>query len=248
MGAVLTVMNDRSDDFEILHAKIFTPGQGMCLQHLIPNKRPIFKFDHSLTYGSWYDIQIIGQSPHSGEPPLKYLKKGIYLSHDKTIKITTITDEKYKDCGPEWKCGTCNQSNFSSVAICEYCYTNKSQTIISVFSCIPIVGIPFLVTDAVLRCGKAAQSNKTADKIDAGLTTTFAVIDVITAPFIVGSLIKIPAKIAAENGTKFTVEAAVSGLWKPLLIGYGKEFGEDGIIRGVKVVKEGVRKLVEKVE
>lgn len=247
MGAVLSVTNDRSDDFEILHAKIFTPGQGICLQQLTPNKSLTFKFDHSLAYGSWYDIQIIGQSPHSDKPPLKYLKKSIYLSHGKTIKISEITDEKHSDYEAKWKCGSCNQTNFGSVAICEHCYTNKSQTIITVFACIPVVGIPFSLADTILRYGKAANSNKTADIIDAGITAMFAMIDVIAAPFIVASLIKIPAKVAAENGIKFTVKAVLSEAWKPLLKELGKELGKYGIYTQVKMAKVAVKKLIEKV-
>ncbi|CAF1431239.1 unnamed protein product [Adineta steineri] len=245
--AILNVTNDRFDGLEILHANIFTPGQGICLQRLAPEKSLTFKFDHSLAYGSWYDIQIIGRNPDNSDKLLRYLKKGIYLSYRKTIKITEITDEKHRDHGAEWKCGSCNQANVGSVAICEYCYTNKSQTIIAILSCIPLLGIPFSVTNAILRCGKAAQSNNRADNINAGLATTFAVIDIITAPLIVGSLIQIPAKVAAETGVKLTGKTVFCEAGKPLLEAFVKELGTGGIVIGANMTKGVVQTAVGKV-
>jgi hypothetical protein len=247
MGGVLGVRNNRLDDFEILQANIFTSSQGICLQRLAPKNTETFKFDCNLAYGSWYDIQIIGRSRDNGDnETLRYLKKGIYLSCDKIIEMTELTHEEHRDHGVQWECGECKGANFGSVAICEHCHTNKSQKIITAFSDIPLVGIPFSLADAILKCGKASQSNKMADNIDAGVTTTFAVVDVITAPFIVGSLVKIPAKIAAEYNIKLTAKNVFCEAGKPLLKEIGKELG--GVPVVLKVAKEGVKKSIEMVQ
>jgi len=249
MGGVLSVMNNRLHDFEILQANIFTSSQGICLQRLAPKNAATFKFDCNLAYGSWYDIQIIGRSlnNHNNEP-LRYLKKGVYLSCGKIIEMTELTHEEHRDYGVQWECGGCERANFGSVAICEYCHTNKSQKIVTAFSCIPVVGIPFSLADVILRCGKASQSNKTADNIDAGVTTICAVFDVIAAPFIVGSLMKIPAKIAAEHNIKLTAKTVFCEAGKPLLEEFCKELGKDGVTAGLKVIKEGVKKVTRMVE
>jgi len=249
MGGVLSVRNNRLHDFEILQANIFTSSQGICLQRLAPKNAAIFKFDCNLAYGSWYDIQIIGRSLNNDDnEPLRYLKKGVYLSCGKIIEITELTHEEHRDYGVQWECGGCERANFGSVAICEYCHTNKSQTIITAFAMIPLVGIPFSLTDAILQCGKASQSNKTTDNIDAAFTTTFAVIDLITAPFIVGSLAKIPAKIASQTGIKLTVKTVFCEAGKPLLKEIAEGLGKDGIITVSKVAKEGVKKLITTVQ
>jgi hypothetical protein len=246
MGPVLSVTNDRSHDLEILQANIFTPGQGICLQRLAPGNSPEFKFDHHLTYGSWYDIQIIARSNSNDETESqRYLIKGVYLSIGKKVTMTALTDENHRDHGIAWKCSSCNETNIGSIAICEHCHTNKAQTYLAMFSMIPIIGIPFSVTDSVLRFGRAAQSNKTLDKTDAGVTVIFSAIDIITAPFIIGALVKIPGKVAAENGIKLTAKTVFTEAGKPLLKELTTELGKDGIMGGVKMVKMGVQSTVQ---
>jgi hypothetical protein len=244
MGGVLCVRNDRLHDLVILQANIFTLGQGICLQRLAPGNIPKFKFDHDLAYGSWYDIQIIARSNDTTESQ-RYLRKGVYLSIDKTIKMSALTDEKHRDHGVKWTCGSCKETNIGSVAICEHCHTNKAQTFLAIFSIIPIFGIPFSLADAVLRCGKAAQSNKTSDQVDAGVTVMFAVIDVITAPFIIGALAKIPGKVAAQTGIKLTAKTVFTEAGKPLVKELTKELGKDGIVGGVKIAKGGIKSIAE---
>jgi hypothetical protein len=247
MSPVLSVTNDRSHDLEILQANIFTPGQGICLQRLAPGNSPKFKFDYHLAYGSWYDIQIIARSNSNDKTESqRYLIKGVYLSIDKTVRMTALTDENHRDHGIAWECSSCNETNIGSVVICEHCHTNKAQTYLAMFSIIPIVGIPFSVTDSVLRCGKAAQSNKTSDQIDAGVTVIFAAIDIITAPFIIGALVKIPGKVAAQNGIKLTAKTVFTEAGKPLLKELITEFGKDGIMGGVKIAKMFVQSVVQK--
>jgi hypothetical protein len=246
MSPVLCVTNDRSHDLEILQANIFTSGQGICLQRLAPGNSPEFKFDHHLAYGSWYDMQIIARSDDKTESQ-RYLRKGVYLSIGNTIKMTALTDENYRDHGVEWKCSSCNETNIGNVAICEHCHTNKAQTYMAIFSIIPIVGIPFALTDSVLRCGKAAQSNKTSDQIDAGVTVAFAAIDIITAPFIIGALVKIPGKVAAQNGIKLTAKTIFTEAGKPLLKELTTELGKDGIIGAVNIAKMGLKSAVQKI-
>jgi hypothetical protein len=246
MSPVLCVTNDRLHDLVILQANIFTPGQGICLQRLAPGNIPKFKFSHHLAYGSWYDIQIIARSNDKTESQ-KFLKKGVYLSIRKTIKMSALTDENHRDYGVEWKCGNCKEKNIGSVAICEHCHTNKAQIYMTIFSIIPIFGIPFSLTDSVLRCGRAAQSNKTSDKIDAGITVIFAAVDVITAPFIIGALVKIPGKVAAQNGIKLTAKTVFTEAGKPLLKELTTELGKDGIVGGVRIAKGAVQSIVEKI-
>ena len=247
MGGVLTIKNDRLHDFEILRANIFTPSQGICLQRLEPGKSSIFKFDNGLAYGSWYDIQIIGRPlDNNDNKECRYLKKGVYLTRKKIIKISKLTHEKHRDHGIEWSCGSCQHKNIGSVAICENCFTNKSQTIINVLSYIPLVGVPFSVTNAVLQCGKASQSNTTSDKVDAGLTTVFAAVDVVFAPFAIDALIKVPAKVTAETGIKLTTKTVFCEAGKPLVKEAGKVLGKDGISAVPKVTKEGIKTIVTK--
>lgn len=108
MGGELCINNDRSNDFEILQATIFTPGQGICLQRVTPGKSTTFKFDKSLAYGSWYDIQIIGKNLKNNTDA-RYLKKGVYLTHGKIIKMTELTNEGNRDYGIEWICDNCKK-------------------------------------------------------------------------------------------------------------------------------------------
>jgi hypothetical protein len=247
MGAVLSVTNDRLHDLEILQANIFTPGQGICLQRLAPENSPKFKFDYHLAYGSWYDIQIIARSNSNDKTESqRYLIKGVYLSIDKTVTMTALTDENHRDHGIAWECSSCNKTNIGSVVICEHCHTNKVQEFITIFSKIPIVGIPFSVTDCVLRCGKAAQSNKTSDKIDAGVTVIFAAIDIITAPFIIGSLVKIPDKVAAQTGTKLTAKIVFTEAGITILKELVTVLGEKGIVGQVRIAKMGLKYFVQK--
>ncbi|CAF1413901.1 unnamed protein product [Rotaria magnacalcarata] len=256
MGGVLTVRNDCSNNFELQQANIFTLGQGFCLQRREPKHSSNFKFDQNLAYGSWYDIQIIGRchcSPSAATTATtievqRYLKKGIYLSYGKTITVSELTNDENRDHGATWQCGSCKQKNFGSLALCEHCYTNKAQMIISVLSYVPIVGLPFSLTNAVLQCGKAAQSNTTADQVDAGLTVTFAVIDIVTAPFIIGALVKIPAEVAAEAGIKLTAKTVFSEVGKPLLSAVGKELAKGEIAAGVKATKTVVTKIIKKLD
>jgi hypothetical protein len=248
MGAVLSVTNNRLHDLVLLQANIFTPGQGICLQRLAPGNSPEFKFDHHLAYGSWYDIQIIARSDSDDKTePQRYLRTGVYLSIGKAVRMTALTDEKHRDHGAAWKCGNCNETNIGSVAICEHCHTNKAQTYMAIFSIIPIVGIPFALTDSVLRCGRAAQSNKPSDKIDASITVICAAVDVITAPFIIGSLVKIPGKVAAQNGIKLTAKTVLTEAGKPLLTEFTKEFGIEGVLGGVRVVKGTIHTVAQKI-
>lgn len=243
----LLMINDRIDEFERLEASIFTISQAICLQRLRLEKCSTFRFDHSLAYGSWYDVQIIAY-PKSDQEPQRYLRKGIYLKFGKRIMMSKLTDEKYRDHGAEWKCSYCDKANIGSVAICEHCHTNKAQRIITIFSMIPIVGVPFSITDAILRCGKAAQSNETSDQIDASVTTIFAVVDVVTAPFIIGALVKIPAKVTAQTGIKLTAKAIFSEAGKPLLKEVGKELGTKGIVGGIKLSKVAIETVIKKVQ
>lgn len=162
----------------------------------------------------------------------------MYLTYGKKLKMTRLTAEKYRDHGIEWECSCCNKTNIGSVVVCIHCHTNKIQRIISIFSMIPIIGIPFSITDATLRWGKAIQSNKTSDHIDASITTIFAVVDIVTAPFIVGALVKIPAKVTAQTGIKLTAKTVFTEAGKPLLKEFGKELGKDGMIGGIKLVKQ----------
>jgi hypothetical protein len=245
MSPVLCVTNDRSHDLEILQANIFTPGQGICLQRLAPGNSPKFKFDHDLAYGSWYDIQIIARSNSNDKTESqRYLRTGVYLRIGETVTMTELTDENYRDHGVEWKCGSCNETNIGSVAICEHCHTNKAQEFITIFSKIPIIGIPFSVTDSVLRCGKAAQSNKPSDIIDASITVICATVDIITAPFIIGSLVKIPGKVAAQNGIKLAAKTIFTEAGITLLKELTTEFGKDGIIGAVNIAKMGLKSAV----
>jgi hypothetical protein len=123
MGGILTVNNDRLHDFEIIQASIFTVGPGICLQRLEPGKSPTFKFDNNLAYGSWYDIEIIGRLlNYNNTEDRRYLEKGVYLTRDKIIQMTELTNENHRDYGVEWKTGSFKQTNVSSVVICEYCY------------------------------------------------------------------------------------------------------------------------------
>ena len=249
MGAVLSIENDHADDMEIIKANIFTPGQGICLQRLQPKKHRRFRFDQNLAYGSWYDIQLQVPSKADeagGEESVRYLIKGVYLRHGRTIKISKLTEEKNRDLGAEWHCGSCKKRNVGSLATCEFCFANKSQTIIEVLSYIPFVGVPFSITNAVLQCGKAAQSNTTDDKIDAGLSVAFAVLDTVTAPFIVGALVKIPGKVAAQTGIKLTAKTVFCEAGKPLVKAVGKELGKGGVITAVKVGKAAFGKIVKK--
>jgi len=251
MGGVLSVMNDRLDDFEIIAANIYTLGQGICLQRLQPKSSLNFKFDHILAYGSWYDIQIIGRykAAEANSDVLRYLTKGIYLSHGKIATIKELTDEKNLDHGASWQCGTCKQTNLGSLAICEHCYTNKSQKIISVLSNVPFLGLPFSVTNAVLQCGKAAQSNSTVDQIDAGISVVSAVVDFAAAPFIVGSLVKISGKVAAETGIKLTAKTVFCEAGQPLLFAIGEELATiGGIVAGANKAKARFRTIVRELD
>jgi hypothetical protein len=192
--------------------------------------------------------KLLVEVAHIDTETKSYLKKGIYLSYGKIIKMTELTDERHCDHGIKWKCGSYECVNLSSVAICGSCYTNKSKTIITALSCIPVFGMPFSIADAILQCGKATESNKTVDNIDAGVTTIFAVIDIVTAPFIVGSLVKIPAKVAAEHGIQFTVKTIFSQAGGSLLKECGKELGKNRIIQGVKVTKGTGRHLIKEIK
>ena len=243
MGAELTIINDGLNNFEIIKANIFTPGQGICLQRLTPGNSRIIKFDHSLAYGSWYDIQIIGKN--SGDNELqRFLKRGIYLSYKKTINMRELTHQNNRDLAVEWICGNCDKANFNNVAMCEHCHTNKSQTIITTLSTIPLLGIPFSLADTILRCGKASQSNKTMDQLEAILTMLFCLIDVVTAPFIVGSLMRTATKIATDNGIKLSIKNVFSDVGISLLQAITNELVKDGIPAGLKVTKAGVRQFM----
>ena len=77
-------------------------------------------------------------------------------------------------------------------------------------SSFPVLGIPFSITDAVLRCGKATQSNTTEDKVAAGVSVALAIIDIVTAPMIVVAGLW----YTVQNPT--TVQAALAQLPEPL--------------------------------
>lgn len=246
MGGVLTVKNDRLHDFELENANIFTPGQGICLQRLKPKSSATFKFDNGLAYGSWYDIQIIGRhrgfvSAETAHELQRYLKKGIYLSCKKKITVSKLISDENLDHGAEWQCGACKQKNIGSLALCEYCFENKSEGILTLFSIIPIVGIPFSVTRTILKYGKAAQTNTKADTTEAAFSVVFAVLDIGTSPFLVGSLVSVPGKVATENGIKLTAKTVFCEAGKPLLIAAGKELGKDGIVPLVTTAKIAIK-------
>lgn len=243
MCPALRIINDRMDEFEELEANIFTPGQGICLQRLRVGKDPKFKFDHHLAYGSWYDVQIIAYFAND-QQPLRYLRKGIYLKYRKILNLTELTDEDHRDHGIQWKCSRCKEINFGSVAICEHCHTNKSHRVISALSCVPLIGIPFSVANAVLQCGKAAQSNKTTDTIDAGVTTLFAVVDVVTAPFIIGALVKIPGKVAAQTGIELTAKTVFCEAGQPLLKEFGKELINGAVVNEINLTKQAISAFI----
>lgn len=177
----MTVENDRLKDFTIKSANIYTPGQGIGLQRLSPEQSQIFKCDHSLAYGSWYDIQIIGypcstadESEANMGKELRYLTRGVCLSHSKVVTVTQLTKNKNTDHGVEWQCSSCKEENIGSLASCEYCFTNKAEIIIKGLSFVPVIGILFSITNTALQCGKAKQSNTTDDNIDATLAGTFS--------------------------------------------------------------------------
>ena len=249
MGGVLTVTNDGTDDLEISQANIFTPGQGICLQRLEPKYNRRFQFDNNLGYGSWYDLQLVCRSKaekmEETEAVVRYLFTGIYLRRGLALKITEITSEKYLDLGAAWQCGGCKKTNIGNVAMCEFCFTNKSQKIITVLSHVPVIGLPFQITNTVLQCGKAAQSNVTADKVEAGLNVAFAIVDIIAAPFIVGALVKIPAKVTLETGIKLTAKTVFTEAGNPLLKEVGREMGKGGIITMAKLAKGGFAEFVK---
>lgn len=245
MGPTLSIINDRLNDFANIEASIYTVGQGICLQRLEIKNGPQFKFDHLLAYGSWYDVQII---VHREDPQkqLRYLRKGIYLTYGKEMRLTELTEENYRDYGITWKCSSCNKENVGSVAICEHCHANKSQTIIRILSYVPIIGIPFSVANAILTCGKAAQSNKTEDQSDACITTILAFIDVVTVPFVVGTLARIPGKVAAQADVELTAETIFSVPGKPILKELVKELGEKGIMGDIQILKECIISTIPK--
>ncbi|CAF1125252.1 unnamed protein product [Adineta steineri] len=211
MGAELSVINDHPN-FIVRKASIFTPSQGICLQRLEDNINRSFKFDKGLAYGSWYDIQIIGQAVVDDEetPVQRYLKRGIYLSYGKAVRMNELTSDSCLDLGREWLCSECKEVNIGSVAICEYCDTNCHQKWISWVSYTPALGIPFSIADAVLQSGKAALSNTSEDKIEAGITTATAVVDVVTGPFMVGSAAVTGTKALAQVGAKLTAKKFAS--------------------------------------
>ena len=244
MCPVLLVINNRSDKYKDIKANIFTPGQGICLQRLNPNI-PTFEFDNCLAYGSWYDIQIIAH-PQDGSDIERYLTTGIYLTYGKQLKMRELTDEKYRDHGIEWKCRYCDKVNISSVVICEHCHTNKAQGVIRILSMIPILGIPFSITNTVLQWGKAAQSDEPSDQTEAVITTVFTAVDVVAVPFIVGSLVKIPAKVAAQTGVELTAKTIFSEAGKPILQEICNLLGSNGIVGTVALLKMSLNDTIRK--
>lgn len=248
MGAKLSIINDRRSDFKVLHANIFTPSQGLCCQRLKElDDKSIFVFDEGLAYGSIYDLQIIGINTATATDPKieRYLRRGIYLKYGLTMTVTQLTREKYRDNGSKWKCTHCKKDNQGSVQVCEHCHTNQAQSYISKLASIPYLGIPFGITDSTLKWGRAAQSHKRRDVVDAVVAIVFTAVDIALLPFIVASIAKIPAKVAAETGAKLTIKTAFTSASKPLMKECGNVLLKGGAVTLAKGAKSGVDKFVK---
>jgi hypothetical protein len=88
--------------------------------------------------------------------------------------------------------------------MCLHCYNNRYRRIIRGLSHIPIAGLPFAVTHAVLEAGRAGHTKERHDKISAGLAIGTAAAEIALVPVLVYSLVHIPAKVAATTGTHLT--------------------------------------------
>jgi hypothetical protein len=214
MGAALSVFNDT--DAELIDAHIFTPGQGICLQKLDVshiNAKNVFTFNKGLAYGSWYDVVVRIKCLDEQQT---YLLTGIYLSVDKCLQLSTILQEKYRvdgDDKPKWKCenNECEEMNESGINMCLYCYQNYARKYIIGLSFVPVVGLPFSITNAVLETGCASHTGKAEDIVNARIAITAAIADIILTPLLVNSLINAPAMAAVNTGRQLTTETLFTG-------------------------------------
>lgn len=250
MGAEFSVINDRRSDFKILRANIYTPSQGLCCQRLKElNDKSTFVFDEGLGYGSFYDVEIVGiNTATATDPKIERYRRRIYLKYGLTMTVTQLTREKYRDNGSEWKCKRCKKENQGSGQMCEHCHTNKAQSYISALALIPIGGIPFSITDSTLKWGRATQSHKRSDVIDATVATVCTVIDIALLPFIVNSMAKIPVRVAAETGVKLTMKTAFTSASAPLAKEFGNVLSKSGAVTLAKGAKSGVAKLAKNLD
>ncbi len=99
-----------------------------------------------------------------------------------------------------------------------------------------------------MKWGRATQSRKRSDVIDAIVATVFTVIDIASLPFIVTSMVKIPARVAAETDVKLTIKKAFTSASVPLAKEFGNVLLKSGAVTAAKVAKSGVAKLVKNLD
>jgi hypothetical protein len=207
MSPILYIIIDT--DVELVDAYIFTPGQGICLEKLsgpFEKEASAIGFNKGLAYGSWYDVLIRINNSQNQET---YMKKGIYLKVNKFVQLSDILQEENdidRKNKSKWQCKnkSCKEWNDGGVKICLHCSTNRNRSIIRGLSYIPVLGIPFSVTHAALESGRAAHTKERHDKVGAGLAIGTAAAEIVLAPFLVNSIMHIPAKVAATTGTHLT--------------------------------------------
>ncbi|CAF1078100.1 unnamed protein product [Rotaria magnacalcarata] len=212
MGGKLTVHIDTNA--EVIDIHIFTPGQGICLEkRCSPFVCSMIVFQRGLAYGSWYDMLVRVRLSNKCDQQEAYMLKGIYLTVDKCVLLSEVL--KWNNCidnGEKWSCAekTCQKSNEYGVNICLHCYRNKAFNIINSVSYVPIIGLPFSVTNAVLESGRAAQTGEPQDIANATLATVKAAVNTVLTPMLVGSLLNVPAVTAAMTGTELTMKTLFS--------------------------------------
>ncbi|CAF0954829.1 unnamed protein product [Didymodactylos carnosus] len=182
--------------------------------------------------------------------------RAVYLSVNKFIQLSDILQEKNRIGGeskPKWQCKnkSCKMSNESGINICLHCYSNQAGKIVQGLSVIPVLGLPFSITHAVLETGRAAHTKECHDKVSAGTAIAFAGLDIALTPVFVGSLIKIPSIAAAKTGVALTSKtiftqtgkvAATETIKKVTIASGGKMVGADFSDRLVKATKKPERK------
>ncbi|CAM4839141.1 unnamed protein product [Rotaria magnacalcarata] len=170
-------------------------------------------FQRGLAYGSWYDMLVRVRLSNKCDQQEAYMLKGIYLTFDKCVLLSQVLRRSnYIDNGEKWYCADkkCKKSNEYGVNICLHCYRNKAFNIISSVSDVPIIGLPFSVTKAVLESGRAAQTGESQDIANATQVTVVAAVDIVLTPMLAGSLLKILAVTAATTGTELTMKTLFS--------------------------------------